>query len=231
MTATVIAIVGAESTGKTSLARALAQHLPGSTGLRCIWVSEWLREWCEHEGRTPRPDEQAAIAERQSRRIAEAALHHDLVIADTTPLMTAVYSDLLFDDTSLYGAALQDQQRYHLTLLTALDLPWQADGLQRDGPQVRAPVDARVRSALGSAGVAYSVVSGLGPSRLENALNAITPLLLARPAPQPGLFTRLQAREASQAEHLGRSASDWTWICESCDVPECEHAAMRQRRA
>ena len=70
------------------------------------------------------------------------------VLADTTPLMTAVYSDLLFQDTRLYADAARHQQGYALTLLTGLDLPWVADGLQRDGPQVREPVDARLRQAL-----------------------------------------------------------------------------------
>lgn len=219
--ATVIAIVGAESTGKTSLARALADHLPSHTGLSCVWVSELLREWCDAEGRTPRPEEQTAIAEGQARRIADAAQGHDLVIADTTALMTAVYSDLLFDDRTLYPAALQAQRTYDLTLLTALDLPWQADGLQRDGPHVRAPVDAKVRAALAGGRIGYSVVSGFGDARLDNALNAITPLLLARPARRDGLFTRLQRREAEQPA--------WRWVCDACDVPECEHAALQRR--
>ena len=87
-----IAIVGAESTGKTALARALAGRLAELTGRRCTWVGEWLRHWCEREGRTPRPDEQAAIAEHQHRLIDAAAAAHDLVVCDTTALMTAVYS-------------------------------------------------------------------------------------------------------------------------------------------
>jgi len=44
-----IAIVGAESTGKTALAQALAAELATLTGLRCTWVGEWLRSWCERE--------------------------------------------------------------------------------------------------------------------------------------------------------------------------------------
>jgi hypothetical protein len=31
-------------------------------------------------------------------------------VADTTPLMTAIYSDMLFDDTSLYPFALEHQR-------------------------------------------------------------------------------------------------------------------------
>ena len=71
-TGSVIAVLGAESTGKTELARALAARLQ-QRGITTTLVGEYLREWCEREGRTPRPDEQAAIAAKQTRRIAEAA--------------------------------------------------------------------------------------------------------------------------------------------------------------
>ena len=117
-----IAIVGAESTGKSTLAQALAGRLADLTGRRCTWVGEWLRDWCAREGRTPRRDEQRAIAQRQQALIDEAAAVHDLVVCDTTALMTAVYSDFLFDDRSLAAYAIDQQRRCQITLLTALDI-------------------------------------------------------------------------------------------------------------
>ncbi|HUD34498.1 MAG TPA: AAA family ATPase, partial [Variovorax sp.] len=97
----VIAVLGAESTGKTALAEAIAGRL-SRRGIATTFVGEYLREWCDREGRVPRPEEQAAIAAEQTRRIAEAAMH-GVVVADTTALMTAVYSDMLFGDASLYA--------------------------------------------------------------------------------------------------------------------------------
>ncbi|MBN8489502.1 MAG: ATP-binding protein, partial [Burkholderiales bacterium] len=140
--AVLLAIVGAESTGKSTLAAALARRLVEDTGLACTHVPEVLREWCDREGRTPRQDEQHGIAAEQARRLAEACATHAVVVADTTPLMTAVYHRQVFGDDTLDTAAQAWQKHCALTLLTALDLPWQADGLQRDGPQVRGPVDA-----------------------------------------------------------------------------------------
>jgi nicotinamide riboside kinase len=172
-----VAIVGAESTGKTALAQALAERLGPLTGLRCTWVSEWLREWCEREGRTPRADEQAAIARQQQALIDAAAAQHDIVLCDTTALMTAVYSAMIFDDPSLLPYAVEQQRRCDLTLLTALDLPWVADGLQRDGPQVRVPVDTRVRAVLAAHRLPWSLVAGQGERRIEAALDAVMPLL------------------------------------------------------
>lgn len=172
-----VAIVGAESTGKTTLARALATQLEAQARLQVACVGEVLREWCDREGRTPRADEQASIADEQARRIDVAALISDLVICDTTPLMTAVYSAMLFDDWSLVAAAIDFQRRCDLTLLTALDLPWVADGLQRDGPHVREPVDARLRALLAEHGVGWQLVTGSGDARVSAALDAIAPLI------------------------------------------------------
>ncbi len=204
----VIALLGAESTGKTELAGALAGWLRRH-GIAATLVSEYLREWCAREGRTPLPCEQAAIAAEQTRRIAAAAAAGAVVVADTTALMTAVYSDLLFNDRSLYAGALQAQRGYALTALTALDLPWVADGLQRDGPHVREPVDDRVRAALACGKVPYVVVCGSGPERLENLCSAIG--FIASHTGQTGAGTRFDPE------------NDRFGSCDECPDPACEH--------
>ncbi len=214
-----IAIVGAESTGKSTLARALADALAEATGLACTAVPEWLREWCEFEGRTPRPDEQAAIAAEQHARIEAAVAGHAIVVADTTALMTAVYSRLLFDDRSLETMAMAHHRTMDLSLLTALDLPWRADGHQRDGPHVQRPVDIAVRELLVGHGLPWALVAGQGPDRLQAALDAVAPHVRRLPAPRRGLFTRLDARNAGQA---GRA-----WRCLDCDDPDCEQGLRR----
>lgn len=217
-----IAIVGAESTGKSVLSQALVARLGADTGLRCSLVPEYLREWCNREGRTPRPDEQRGIARAQQARIDEAAARHDLVVCDATALMVAVYSRLLFQDESLVPEVMAWHRTMDATLLTALDIPWHSDPL-RDGPHVREPVDGLVRQLLIEHGIAFSLVSGQGEARLASALDALTPLLADRATPRRGLFTRLQAREAAQPE--------WRWACDQCDAPECEHQALAARRA
>ena len=219
MTGHVIAIVGAESTGKSTLATALAARVAQATGLSCVAVDEYLREWCDSKGRTPRADEQLAIATEQQRRIDAAAVTHAVVVADTTPLMTAVYSQLLFNDRSLLPLALNSHRAAALTLLMALDLPWVPDGLQRDGAQVRLPVDRAVRELLTEHGLAWSVVGGIGAARLEQAFDAASPLLATLAPAHAGLFTRLAERDAAMPA--------WQWVCEKCDDPHCEHALLR----
>lgn len=200
-----VALLGAESTGKTTLAADLARVLTAE-GRRVTVVPEYLREFCEAQGRTPRPEEQVGIATEQGRRITAAAAEGpDLVIADTTALMIAVYSDLLFDDPGLYPLAFGAHRGYGLTLLTALDVPWQADGLQRDGPHVRAPVNTKVRAALARGGIAYAVVSGTGEARVESALTAVR-----------------HALRSPAAAHEARANPRWTWSCDRCSDGDCE---------
>ncbi len=220
-----IAIVGAESTGKSTLAAALAAALAQPGGPRVAWVPELLREWCSRVGRTPQAHEQPGILRAQHERIEAAAEAHDIVVCDTTALMTAVYSRLLFDDRSLDTRAMQLHGRVALTLLTALDLPWVPDGLQRDGPQVREPVDSLLRQLLLAHRVPFAVVGGVAEARTRQAMAAVAPLL--RPADgsdtQPGLFTRLEARAGSGG---GATRPRRAWACECC-LGDYEQALRR----
>lgn len=208
MAARVIAVVGAESTGKSTLVQQLAEALRAD-GLVVAQRDEYLRSFCDQHGRTPRQDEQAHIAAEQTRRIAAARdarlLPVDVVVADTTALMTAVYSDYIFGDPTLYPQALADHRRADLTLLMALDLPWIADGLQRDGPQVQQPVDQMLRRALLGAGIGFSVIGGVGPQRLANARAA---------------WAAVQRRAAAGTPD--RPTSGWRHHCGRCGDPFCE---------
>lgn len=200
----VIAIVGAESTGKTMLAGSLQSALV-SEGRDVALVGEYLREFCDREHRTPIVSEQAGIAAEQSRRIEAAAQASNIVIADTSALMIAVYSEMVFGDTSLYASALEAHARCDLTLLTALDIPWQADGHQRDGPHVREPVDAMVRAALQRAKHPYAVVAGSGEKRHAAAMQAVR-----------------HALKTPSSEDEARANPKWQWVCERCGDVDCE---------
>jgi len=200
-----IALLGAESTGKSHLAVALAMHLSGC-GLKVHRVDEYLREWCDDEQRTPRQEEQRLIAHTQMDRVL-AAPPDAVLIADTTPLMTAVYSQMVFNDHSLDAFALAHQALFDVTLLMGMDIAWVSDGLQRVGAHVREPVDQKIRSLLAQADLPYQVVYGSGTQRLENALFCI-----GREAPQ-------WAKQLERQE----SPRGWSGPCETCGDGDCEH--------
>lgn len=168
-----IGIMGAECTGKTTLAQALAQHFGG------LWVPEHLRQFCAAHARTPKAGEQAAIMQAQLALEAQAlALAREegrgYVFCDTTALLSAIYSEFHFADPSLYGRARALQARYALTLALAPDLPWVADGVQRDGAPARAGIHALIeRELAGQPRVAR--IAGTGAARLQAAILALAP--------------------------------------------------------
>ena len=195
-----IAILGAESTGKSTLSDGLAQALT-EAGSAATAVDEYLREWCLVHKRTPRAAEQAAIAYEQARRVDTAT---GIVVADTTPLMTAVYSDVLFADGSLYPMALAHLASFTHVLVTALDLPWVADGYLRDGPAGQSAIHERLKAVLEQNNIAHAMVYGRGEQRLRAAWAAVMP-----------------QTEGADAE--SRTYQRWMSGCEKCSDPACEH--------
>ena len=170
-----ICLIGAECTGKSMLAQALALHFGG------LWVPEHLRVFCDQQGRTPTMDEQAGIMraqfEREERVAAQARQANSAyVFCDSAPLLTAIYSDHYFSDRSLFDCAHALHARYALTLVLSPDLPWQSDGLQRDGALVRAAVHTRIQHELQAMHVPQIEVAGLGEARLQAAILAVETL-------------------------------------------------------
>jgi hypothetical protein len=166
----VIALIGAEGSGKTTLAHALVQRfIQREIAASC--VPDLVHEWRKREGRTPDAGEQTIIAAAQTRRIADATAR-GIVIADTTALMTILRGHHpRLKDNSLHAAAIAAHRSYALTLLLATREPSNTETLLRD--------------ALMAANLPYSVVHGERSERLAQAWDAIR--LIADPddGPQP----------------------------------------------
>ena len=209
-----VALLGGESSGKTTLAASLQAELT-ARGFTCALVPEHLRAWCLQQGRAPLAHEQAGIATEQTRHIAAARA--DVVLADTTAVVVAAYSELYFNDVGLWPAAIEAQRRMGLTLLMGLDLPWVPDGLFRDSPTMREATDALLRQRLAEAGIGFQTVYGQGAARVKQALRAVGNALGQSLLPADDVLT----------EGSGR------WSCESCSDPDCEHrlfsALVKQR--
>ena len=169
-----ICLIGAESTGKTTLAQALAAHF------NCAWVPEYLREFCESHGRTPTIDEQALILETQVIHESAAWVRARIantpyLFCDTAPLLTAIYSEFVFNDQSLFPRARALHARYALTLMLKPDIAWVADE-QRDGAHVQQPITDMISNELTALNLPTTRISGQGDARFASALAAITAL-------------------------------------------------------
>lgn len=135
-----IALLGGESTGKTTLALALAAQVQG------VVVSEALRDFVRERGRSPEQQEQRSILVAQRLREDHAAADHPHahLLCDPATLMCAVYSQLYFDDDSLAEDVRAYVRDYDALLWCRPDIPWSPEPGQHDGPEFRARADALI---------------------------------------------------------------------------------------
>ncbi len=165
-----VAILGAESTGKSTLAEALAARFG------TLWVPEYLREFVDVHGRVPHEQDQYGIAlEQRAREDAAAAQAMRLLVCDTTPLMTAVYSQQYWGRVDAQLAALAASHDYAFTLVCAPDLPWVPDGLMRDSDEVRQAEHRLVIDALEKRHIPFTLLRGGLEDRLRQAEAVLGP--------------------------------------------------------
>jgi HTH-type transcriptional repressor of NAD biosynthesis genes len=166
-----ISIFGPESTGKSTLAATLARHF------RTQWVPEYARTFIETTGRAPTEPDMVAIA--QGQRASESALARHcnrLLICDTDPLATVIWSDVLHGRPNPNVTAVSAGREYALTLLLDVDVPWVADPV-RYRPDNRGDFLDQCHTALTAAGRSYTLISGDFDSRTRTAIDTIRPLL------------------------------------------------------
>jgi NadR type nicotinamide-nucleotide adenylyltransferase len=159
-----IAILGAESTGKSTLAPRLAARY------NTLWVPEYLREFVETQQRVPFEDDQLGIARTQRARedaMAASPAARRFLFCDTTPLMTAVYSRVYWGRVPPALLALEAEHDYAATLVAGLDLPWVPDGLQRESEEVRQRVHECLLAVLRERGIPFTLLEGDLPQRLR----------------------------------------------------------------
>ena len=164
----VIALHGAESVGKSTLAAQLANRL-GVT-----WVPEYGREYCEEHGTDLTPQDLTQIADGHQERLEAARAEAvQVLVTDTDWLMTAAWSELLFD-TPFVGPPYPLADLY---LHLPPDLPWVDDGLRFVGDKEgRVRFDAICRKMLEHHGANWMMLDGAPEARLDQALQAVSEL-------------------------------------------------------
>jgi NadR type nicotinamide-nucleotide adenylyltransferase len=169
-----IALLGGESSGKTTLARHLAQ------ALGTVWVPEYGRQRWEEVRQTLSAEELLQVARTQVSWEEEQAPHaHGWLVCDTTPLTTLQYClhDHGHADAELHALA---RRPYHLTVLCQPDFHFVQDGCRRDD-NFRARQHAWTLERLSEQGVLPLLVQGSLHERLTQVL-ARLPKALATPA-------------------------------------------------
>lgn len=161
-----VCLHGAESTGKTTLAAAIAAE----TG--ALTVGEYGRSHCEAHKEPLALDDLLLIGRAQQAMIAAAAPYAGpLLLVDTDALMTAAWTEMLFGERP---QELMEAPKADLYLLLEPDLPWVDDGTRFfSTPQDRHRFAIIVEQVLHDADVPFVRIAGQGEQRLAAARAAI----------------------------------------------------------
>jgi len=161
-----IAIVGPESTGKSTLSKQLAEYYNTS------WVPEFAREYLDKLNRPYQKHDLLAIAQGQLAHEDKAAANHKLIFCDTNLLVIKIWSDYKYGDCHPWILEKIKQRYYNLHLLTYIDLPWQEDP-QREHPETREQLFDIYKNELVQMGVQFEIIRGEKEERLRKAIEII----------------------------------------------------------
>jgi NadR type nicotinamide-nucleotide adenylyltransferase len=169
-----VAVLGAESTGKTTLCRDLAAHFDSP------WVSEYMRtylqaKWddeqltCTWEDLLPIAQGQIALENELAKQIDQMSDKPRYLFCDTSLFELMVYSNWYYGNcpAALEQAALA--HHYDLILLTDVDTPWVADDL-RDSPHQRDEISAYFASQLSKHQKPFQRISGDRKERVRQVV-------------------------------------------------------------
>jgi NadR type nicotinamide-nucleotide adenylyltransferase len=168
-----IAIVGPESTGKSTMSAYLAEHY------QTVWVPEYARGYCEKL--TEQPTWQDEINMFYGQIVLEKEYlpkANKILICDTTFITVKIWSDYTFGRSPQEVLDELPKHPYDLYLLLNIDLPWEEDPL-RDFPHMREHFMEVWYKELQAVNANYVLISGTGQNRYDSAAEAINKFLMS----------------------------------------------------
>jgi HTH-type transcriptional repressor of NAD biosynthesis genes len=170
-----VVVLGAESTGTTTLSRALAAELG------TLWVEEYGREYSEiRAGGLAAPwrsDEFDLVVDRQL-QLEQQALRRvpkPLLVCDTDVLATALWHERYVGEPAPRILRRGAAHRPALYVLTGDEIPFVQDGM-RDGEHIRHDMQQRFREVLAAQAVPWVEVRGSVEARTAAVLPLIADL-------------------------------------------------------
>jgi NadR type nicotinamide-nucleotide adenylyltransferase len=183
-----IAIIGPESTGKSTLCQQLAEHY------HTLWCPEFAREYLLEYGMDYSYDDLLTIAKGQVAleekfvQLAKAALTADgsrlttqgsrLLFIDTDMYVMKVWCEFVFGKCHQYILDEIAERKYDLYFLCNVDLPWVHDEL-REYPDIetRQKLYQIYKDIMTKQTVPWVEISGDSHTRLQRAIVSVDQLV------------------------------------------------------
>jgi NadR type nicotinamide-nucleotide adenylyltransferase len=172
-----IAVIGPESTGKSTLCEQLAQHYNTS------WCPEFAREYLLAHGKNYSYGDLLVIAKGQVALEDEylQKLSSGFLFIDTDMYVMKVWGEFVFNKCHRFILDQVAERKYDLYLLCNVDLPWVKDEL-REYPDLltRKKIYNMYKDIMINQAVPWVEISGNYDERLKKAIDAVEEVILRR---------------------------------------------------
>ncbi len=172
-----ICLFGPESTGKSTLARRLAEHY------HTEYVPEVAREMITSNTFTE--EDIVRIGRAQTERVLEKSkTARGVLFCDTDLITTAIYSDTYLQVIPAELGPLEKMVHYDQYFLMDIDVPWVSDGLRDLGEQrKREQMFEKFRQALIQRGIPFILLSGSYEEKKQKIIRIVDEMLNGSPMP------------------------------------------------
>ncbi|MEN9332613.1 MAG: hypothetical protein RLZZ94_1703 [Bacteroidota bacterium] len=170
-----VAIIGPESSGKTTLAGMLKAHYDG------FIVNEFAREYLNDKSSYEEED-LLEIAKGQANLEDEGiASEKNVVLFDTNFVVLKVWSDLKYNRCHSFILDELQNRNYDLTLLLLPNIPWQYDPM-RESPSIedRMNILQAYKKQLELLNHPYQVIRNIGYGRTQESIYHIDQLIASQ---------------------------------------------------
>ncbi len=167
----IIAVTGAESTGKSTLTRQLAKHFS------VPFIQEPARTYIEKLDRRYTYSDVVKISKIQVNSLNQLLpASHPYVFLDTWLIITQVWFKVVFHKEPAWLENAIQKSPIDLFLVCDTDLPWVEDPVRENGGNMRQVLQNMYIESLEKYKFNYKIVSGEKEERLQMALKYIAEL-------------------------------------------------------
>lgn len=166
-----IAVIGAESTGKTRLCEDLAKHY------KTVWVPEYARDYFDDSSiYNYSLEDLVKIAQEQIRSERELEKKAKrFLFCDTTLITLKIWAELEFENTPSFIEENLSKINYHHYLITDNDLAWVEDELRQNKFDRDLLLEMNLNEVKKLRGN-YTVITGKESERMKNAISIMDKL-------------------------------------------------------